>query len=149
MTLMRRMDYDPVWSGLLGNFWGYPGYSKMERNSESSPGMQVPAVNVKENEDGYTLELAAPGMNKEDFRVEVHNNQLTLSSEKQVQTESGEGTSYSRREFGFQAFTRSFRLPEQVAQDKIEAKYVNGILSVQIPKKEEAKPKPVRSIVVS
>ena len=90
--------------------------------------------------------MAAPGMVKEDFKVEVNQGILSVSSEKRVENQEAESDRYTRREFSYQAFCRSFSLPSSVDSDKIMAKYENGILKVHIPKKEEAKPKPVRLI---
>lgn len=108
----------------------------------------TPSVNIKENEDGYTVELAAPGLLKEDFKVNVEKDLLTISAE--VKTESEEKTDkYTRKEFAYGSFKRTFTLPNTVESDKIDAKYENGVLNVVIPKKEEAKPKPARAIEIS
>ncbi len=109
----------------------------------------LPAVNIKETEESFEVELAAPGFQKSDFKIEVENNVLTISSEKQEENELKEGETFTKREFSYQAFTRSFTLPETVESDKITAKYDNGILKIEIPKKDEAKPKPVKQIQVS
>jgi len=95
------------------------------------------------------VEMAAPGMAKDDFRLELKNNVLTISSEKQSESHSVEEKNITRREFSYQSFSRSFTLPVIVETDKITAKYENGILRVNIPKKEEAKPKPMKQITVS
>lgn len=107
-----------------------------------------PSVNIKENEDGFSLELITPGMKKEDLKLEVNNDILTISSElKQEKEETKEN--FTRREFKHQAFSRSFTLPETVNGEDIKAHYENGILEVSIPKKEEAKPKPKLEIAIS
>jgi len=93
--------------------------------------------------------MAAPGMNKEDFKVELDGNVLTISSEKQNENEVKDGERYSRREFSYQSFQRSFQLPKEVVDaDKIEAKYENGVLKLVVPKKEEAKPRPPKTIQI-
>ena len=93
--------------------------------------------------------MAAPGFEKKDFKIELLNNLLTISSEKQVETETKEGQQFTRQEFSYQSFSRSFTLPNTVEGEKIQAKYENGILKVAIPKKEEAKPKPVKQIEIN
>lgn len=109
---------------------------------------QFPAVNIKENEDSFEILLAAPGLNKEDFAIEVDENILKVSSEFK-QNEEAKEEKFSRREFNFSSFKRAFTLPETVNEDKIEASYVNGILQLVLPKKEEALPKEKRSIQIS
>jgi len=110
----------------------------------------VPAVNVRETENEYAIEVAVPGMSKDDFKVSLENNELTIRSERKEEKKEEKKGQYSRREFSYQSFQRSFTLPEnQVDSDKIEAKYADGILSLNIPKKEEAKPKPARVIKIA
>ena len=114
-------------------------------------GTTLPAVNVKETNDDFSIEVAAPGLKRDDFKVELDNNVLTISSEMQNQREEADKTGkYTRREFSYQSFQRSFSLPEnKVDGGKIVAKYTDGILYVTVPKKEEAKVKPARQISVS
>ncbi len=108
----------------------------------------LPAVNIKEDDNGFTIEVAAPGMDKKDFNINFDNDVLTISSEKKVENED-KGDNYTRKEYSYQSFTRSFRIPENtVDSDKIVASYKNGELLISIPKKEEAKPKPARLIAV-
>ena len=105
-----------------------------------------PAVNVIESKDAYTLSLAAPGLEKGDFDLNIDKNLLTISVEKE--TETVEGEKYTRREFGYTKFTRSFRLPKTVETENIAGTYKNGILNVTLPKKEEAKELPPRKIEI-
>lgn len=116
-----------------------------------STGATLPAVNVKETNDDFLIEVAAPGMKRDDFKVELDNHVLTISSEVEEQTEeSGKYGKYTRKEFSYQSFQRSFSLPEnKVEGGKISAKYTDGILFVTVPKKEEAKVKPARQITVA
>lgn len=110
----------------------------------------IPAVNIKETAENYEVEVAAPGMTKKDFKVELDGNALTISSEKSDEKEEKEGENYSRKEFSYQSFQRTFTLPKGVVDvDKIQAKYENGLLHLLIPKKEEAKQKPARLIQIS
>ncbi|HEV2831196.1 MAG TPA: Hsp20/alpha crystallin family protein, partial [Hanamia sp.] len=96
------------------------------------------------------VEVAAPGMSKKDFKVELDGNTLTISSEKSREEENKEDERYSRKEFSYQSFQRTFTLQKDVVDiDKIEAKYENGLLYLVIPKKEEAKQKAPRLIEIS
>lgn len=108
----------------------------------------VPAVNVKENNDDFTIEVAAPGFEKKDFKIDLNNNLLEISSQKEINNEEENGR-VVRKEFCYSSFKRTFSLPETVESDKIKATYKDGILSIQIPKREEAKVKPVRQISIA
>jgi len=145
MTLVKYPNAIPA---LLENLFNNDVDFLAKRNY-SETNTTLPSVNIKENEDGFEVEVAAPGFDKSDFNIELNNDLLTVSSEKQVENETKEGERFTKREFSYQAFTRSFTLPELVEGDKITAKYENGILKINIPKKEEAKPKPVKQIKVS
>ena len=120
----------------------------LHNNNYSSTGTNIPAVNIKESNEGFEVEMAAPGMSKKDFKIELENNLLTISSEKREEAEKKEGDRYTRKEFSYQSFSRSFSLPEVVDADKINARYENGVLFLSIPKKEEAKPKPPKQISI-
>ena len=110
----------------------------------------IPAVNIRETKENFEVEMAAPGMKKSDFRIELDGNLLTINSEATNQTEEKDGERYTRREFSYQSFQRSFTLPKEVVDsDKINARYEDGVLRLLIPKKEEAKPKPAKMIAVS
>ena len=105
----------------------------------------VPAVNIKENEKEYYLELFVPGRSKEDFTIEIDEAVLTISSEIKKENEEV-NDNYTRKEFSISSFKRSFTLPDTIATDKIDANYEGGILKFNLPKKEEALPKPKRMI---
>lgn len=107
----------------------------------------VPAVNIKENEKDFVLELAIPGFKKEDFNIEIDNDMLTISSEVKKDSEIKEDN-YTRREFSVSSFKRAFSLPETVNADAINAVYEGGILKLTLPKREEALPKPKRLIEI-
>ena len=108
----------------------------------------MPAVNIKENEENFELELFVPGRNKDELIIEIDNSVLTVSSEiKKEEEESNKN--FTRREFTLSSFKRAFTLPETVATDKIEAAYIDGVLKFNLPKKEEALPKPKRKIELS
>jgi HSP20 family protein len=108
----------------------------------------TPAVNVRETETGFHIELAAPGLAKEDFKVKMENKVLTISVKKETEKEVTEGK-YNRKEFSYHSFERSFRLPETVDGERIAAKYENGILALELPFRDGAKVKPVRDISVN
>lgn len=97
-----------------------------------------PAANILENTDSFQLELAAPGMNKSDFKIHLENNVLTISSE-MTDEKTEEGKNYTRKEFHYGSFTRSFALPKSIELDKIKADYDNGILKLTLPKKDDAR----------
>ncbi|PKP43400.1 MAG: heat-shock protein [Bacteroidetes bacterium HGW-Bacteroidetes-10] len=147
MTLIRRTENYPAWSNLFNEFLNHDWIDWTHRNY-SDTNTTIPSVNILENQDGFKIEVAAPGLNKNDFKIEVNQGTLKISSEKQEERESEEEGKYSRKEFSYQSFSRSFNLPVTVESDKIEAKYENGILTVSIPKRDEAKPKPVRMIEI-
>lgn len=113
-------------------------------------GATLPAVNVKETDENFDIEVAAPGMKRDDFKVELDNNILTISSQREdTQEEKDKNGNYTRREFSYQAFQRSFALPEsKVEGDKISARYNDGVLHVMIPKSEKTKVKPAKQITV-
>lgn len=99
----------------------------------------IPAVNVKESETGFEIEVAAPGLKKENFKLSLHENRLTISATQEQQQEE-KTDKYTRQEFNYNQFQRTFTLPKNVDGEKIEATYVDGILHVGLPKKEELKP---------
>ncbi|MHB9147448.1 MAG: Hsp20/alpha crystallin family protein [Candidatus Amoebophilus sp.] len=112
-------------------------------------GASVPAVNIVEKPDKFLVHLAIPGMDRNDFKINIDNGVLSVASEKEEEHEEKDKESkYTRREFCYQSFKRSFTLPESVQADKIEAKYENGILEIILPKHEVARVKPVKQIPV-
>jgi HSP20 family protein len=116
----------------------------------ANSGTSMPAVNIKETAENFLVEMAAPGMDKKDFKIELDGQTLTISSQKQDEREEKDGESWNRKEFSYQSFYRTFHLPKDVVDaDKIKAKYENGLLQLEVPKKEEAKQKPARLIDIS
>lgn len=118
-----------------------PSYFDEADYSAGRPTM--PSVNISETENDFKLEVAAPGMKKEDFNIEVNDNVLSISSEKK---EEHKDEKFTRREFSYEAFQRSFTLPKTVDDGNIEASYNDGVLEIKIPKKEEAKKQSPRQI---
>ena len=137
MNLLKRQN--PAFSYLFDDFilnqgWGY------QKDS-------LPAVNIITSEDQFDIELATPGNKKADFQIEVEDDVLIISSETVSQSGDTE-TSYQRKEFGYNSFQRSFNIPESVNTDKISATYREGVLTVSLPKKEEALPQPKKLISI-
>jgi HSP20 family protein len=145
MALVRFQDQFP---SLFDRFFESDFFDWSNRNY-SSTNTTLPSVNIKETTDGFEVEMAAPGLDKKDFSIELNQDVLTISSEKKIENEIKDGEQITKREFSYQSFSRSFTLPNTVDNDKINAKYENGILKVFIPKKEEAKPKPPKQIKIS
>ena len=122
--------------------WGLTNYSDTNTS--------IPSVNIKESSDNYEVEVAAPGMTKEDFNVELEGNTLTISSEKQSENDQTNDFRYTAKEFSYQSFSRTFTLQKDVVDtEKIRATYENGLLNLTIPKKEEARQKGPRRIEIS
>ena len=145
MSLVRFSNQFP---SLFDRFFENDMFDWSNRNY-STTNTTLPSVNIKEDTEGYKVEVAAPGFSKKDFKIEINNDVLTISSEKKVEDETKEGEQFTKREFSYQSFSRSFSLPHTVENEKISAKYENGILNIIIPKREEAKPKPSRQIAIS
>ncbi len=146
MTLVKR-NSDTLFPSLFDNFFSRD-WMDWNNSNFSNTNTTLPAVNIRENDQEFTIEVAAPGMTKNDFNINLDNNQLCISSEIKNETESKDGD-YSRKEFSYQSFSRSFRLPVNLIDgNKISAKYEEGILCIHLPKKEEAKPKPSRMISI-
>ena len=141
LPMITRRGYKPL---TLSDFFNEDFFPTMHRNTSS-----LPSVNIREDEKAFYLELAVPGMDKKDLRIEVKDDVLTISSEhKEERDQDLDG--YRRREFSYSSFCRSFYLPEDVNGEKIGASYKDGILNVEIPKLEEEKKKEkIRSVSIS
>jgi HSP20 family protein len=109
--------------------------------------MNIPAVNITEHKNEFKVELAVPGMKKNDFKIDVDGNMLTISSEKEESNEEKEKR-FTRKEYSYSSFSRSFTLPEEINLDKIEAKYEDGVLKLSLPRKEEARTHAAKQITV-
>jgi HSP20 family protein len=134
-----------VWPGLVDELFNNDLFPKF---FDPETRHTLPAVNITESKEDYRIEVAAPGLNKDDFKINLENNLLTVSSEKEEKSEEKEER-IMRREFSYCSFSRSFTLPQTVNSEKIKATHKDGILQVIIPKKEEAKEKPLREIKIS
>ena len=148
-TLVRQnATMFPSLPSILEDFFNHDWADSTLANSNYSA--TLPAVNVSETNDDFVIEVAAPGMTRNEFRVELGNNVLTISAQREEkQDELNENRSYTRREFNYQSFQRSFTLPEnKVEGEKISARYSDGILHILVPKKDEAKIKPIKQIMI-
>ena len=146
MTLIKRNINNLVpslWNDLLEKEWPLmPGLATVH-------GTNAP-VNVKENKDKFSLEILTPGYNKEDFKIDLDNNMLSVSVEKKNEgLDAKSEEKYTRKEFSFHSFSKVFTMPESVDTENMNATYNNGVLSIDIPKREEAKAKPIKNIKIS
>lgn len=136
-TLVRNYDSFPaLFNELLNN------------NGVATNPKPAPSANIKESEEAFEIELALPGFKKEDFKIEVQDKSLTVSSESKTENEDST-ENYIRKEFSFNSFSRSFRLPRTVDSEQIVAEFENGILTLTLPKREEAKAKEPRLIAIN
>ncbi|HEY5122262.1 MAG TPA: Hsp20/alpha crystallin family protein [Ignavibacteria bacterium] len=145
MSLLRFSNHQP---SVFDRFFENDLFDWSNRNY-SSTNTTLPSVNIKESTEDFEVEVAAPGLTKNDFEIHLNHDLLTISSEKESDNETNNGQSFTLREFSYQSFSRSFTLPNTVDNEKIVAKYENGLLKINIPKKEEARPKPARQIAIS
>ena len=142
MSLVKRTDW-PHGNSLLADLFDNDRFFA----SPWLSGRNMPAVNIKENERNYEVELAVPGYNKKDFEISIDNGVLTVSGEKSEETEKKEDN-YTRREFGFSSFSRSFNLPTNINEENIDAKYADGVLKLTIAKREESNGKSRKQISI-
>ncbi|ALJ04650.1 heat-shock protein [Pseudalgibacter alginicilyticus] len=117
-------------------------------SSNFNTGISLPKVNIKEIADAFVVEMAVPGLKKSDFKIDLDNFTLSISAEIEENKEET-NENYTRREFGYSSFKRTFTLPETVDDSKINASYNEGVLNIHLPKREEAKQKPARTIKIS
>ncbi|HCI55828.1 MAG TPA: Hsp20/alpha crystallin family protein [Bacteroidales bacterium] len=143
-TIIKRGERPSVWSNLFDDDFLAPFFSPLFSTSYSS----LPAVNIKEDDKQYTLDVAVPGIDKKDLKIEIEDDILTISSEQKEEKEENR-QDYKRREFSYSSFSRSFTLPENVNKEKIEANYKDGILSVVLPKTHEEKSKITKQVKIA
>ncbi len=148
-TLMKSNSLFPMATTFFDDFFTKDWFDWSDKNF-SALGSTLPSVNVRETENDYAIEVAAPGLRKEDFKLELENGVLTINGERREEKESGEKGKYTRKEFNYTSFSRSFRLPvEDVEDEQIDANYNHGILNITLPKKQAAKPKAAKMISVN
>lgn len=144
MALIKRSEWPSIVNGpWLSDFFDTDRFFDSDLLRKQS----VPAVNVKETEKGFEIEMAAPGLAKKDFSITVENRILTIATEKEEEKEEKEGN-YTRREFSYNSFSRSFTLPEGVNEEDVQANYAEGVLRLNVPKKSIAEPKLRKAIEV-
>ncbi|TDE02737.1 Hsp20/alpha crystallin family protein [Flavobacterium sandaracinum] len=147
-TLVKRNGFFPSVNTLFDDIFSKEVFDWTDKNF-SSIGTNLPSVNLKETENKLEVELAAPGLKKEDFKIEIDNNMLMISSEKKEEKEeTRKKDNYVRKEFNYQSFCRSFSLPEYIDENKIEASYKDGILHVEIGKKDGVMKKKHKTITI-
>lgn len=144
--IKKNRDTFPSLSSVFDDFFNREFYNWGLSNFSSS-GATMPAVNIRETAENFEVEVAAPGMDKNDFKIQLDGNTLTISSEKEFKSEKKDEDNYTRKEFSYQSFQRTIALPKDVVdEDKISARYESGLLRLSIPKREEAKQKSPRTI---
>ena len=136
----------PTWSSWIDEMFNRDLPSVFTSNFNT--GITLPKVNIRETKDAYFVDMAVPGLKKNDFHIDIDNKVLSISAEIEENSEQQE-ENFTRREFGYSSFKRSFSLPETVKEDAIKAEYTDGVLSIHLPKKEEAIQKPARRIKIS
>ncbi len=139
---------NPLFPSLLTDRW-IPDFFENEKffDSDWMKSITVPSVNIRETDKEFFVELAAPGLNKKDFKIAIENGMLTISAEKKLEKEEKE-KEFTRKEFSYTNFSRSFMLPENVNEEKVEAHYEDGLLKLQLLKKVVDKTKNVKAIEV-
>ena len=142
MKLLKK--YETPFEGILNNWLNdeFIGIPSIDHSIKT-----LPPVNLIESKESYTIELSAPGFNKDDFKIELDNFNLSVSLD--IDNKMNESIQYIKREYNYSSFKRSFKLAKYSDIKKIDASYVNGILTIQIPKTKEAIPLPVKSIKIS
>ena len=150
MTIARLSDnLNPTFPSIFNRFFEGDLMDWSNSNFAGS-NSTMPAVNIRENDDEFLIDVAAPGMKKEQIKVDFENGRLTVSSEMKEEKNGKSKDRYTRREFSYRSFQRSFTIAENLVDgDKIHASYKEGILHITLPKREEIKPKPPRKIAIT
>lgn len=143
-SLTRLSERMPVF---FDDFFNKPWNEWFDNGGYWGRTMNVPAVNIIDEKNEYLVSLAVPGMKKDDFKIDVDGNILTISSEKEETKEEKE-KAFTRKEYNYSSFSRSFTLPDAVNKEKIDAKYEDGVLKISLPRKEEAKKPAAKQIAV-
>lgn len=145
MANIRKSDWPSLVNGSwLSNFFDNDRFYDSDLLKRTS----TPAVNVRETDDGFEIDVAAPGLAKKDFSISVDNHVLTISSEKQDESETRENNGYMRREFSYSSFSRSFALPENVNEEDVRATYADGVLKIALSKVRDQQHKSRKAIEV-
>lgn len=147
MSLIKTKKSGDLFPSLLSDFFDTDRFLSprwLEREFENT----IPSVNIRENGKEFSIDLAAPGFSKDQFHVNVEDNVLTVSAEREEEKKD-KGERFTRKEFSYNSFSRSFTLPQSVNADKVDAKYENGVLRLTLPKKEVTISKPAKQINVA
>ncbi|MFK8006790.1 MAG: Hsp20/alpha crystallin family protein [Saprospiraceae bacterium] len=148
MTLVKRNSNHSNFPKLFDDF-SIRDFFNQENNSLFNSNLSLPMANIFETDTAFLVELAVPGMSKKDFQIELDNENLKITGERKAENEMNEEMRFIRREYNYQSFQRSFHLSKKMVDaSKIEANYKEGILQISIPKKEEAKVLPPRTIKI-
>lgn len=142
LPTIRKRSYGPHYAD---HFFGKDLFTGLFSDGAD---YSVPAVNIKETDKAYEIEMAIPGLGKDDINLKLENNILTISSSQNEEKEEKNGN-YTKREFSYKAFSRSFSVPEEVNSDKIKASHKNGVLQVELPKMEKSEGQKSKSIKIS
>ncbi|MEM9326755.1 MAG: Hsp20/alpha crystallin family protein [Bacteroidota bacterium] len=145
MNLIRTNNR--TFDRIFDDFFG-PDFHSVGRNGGSARWSHAPKVNIAQDDEGYHIQMAVPGWKKEDFSIEIDQDVLTISADAD-QPKDAEALTFVRREFSKSSFRRAFRLPDTVEGDQISAAYEDGVLTLALPKKEEAKPAPAKTISIA
>jgi HSP20 family protein len=154
MTVVVKKRNGSLFPDIVSNFFNadrFLGPRLLDFNGgllDPESSVVLPDANIIEDEKDFKIELAAPGLDRKDFKVEVEDGVLSISAEKEEEKKE-ERKNFRRREFSYNSFSRSFTLPDNCLDDKIDARYENGVLKLSIPKKEVTLSKPVKEIKVS
>jgi HSP20 family protein len=143
MSLIRHSNRPTIGGSMLSDFFDDDRFFY----SPWLKGQNMPAVNIKDNEKNYEVEVAAPGYTKKDFNISIENGLLTISAEKKEETEKTEDN-YTRKEFGYTSFSRSFALPENTSEEDVQARYEDGVLKLLISKRSQSPAKPKKAIEI-
>ena len=145
MTLLKRRSSLP---SLMTNLFETDPFFNVDWIGDRFSMTEIPAANIVQRNGEFDIELAVPGMKRDDFHITCENGLLTIKGEKEEEN-MNEGDDFTRREYNFNSFSRTFNLPESVKSEDVKAKYDNGVLKVIVPKKKEAKAKVVKEIKIS
>jgi HSP20 family protein len=151
MNLLAKRNNGSSGRSLISELFGKTGNGLFLSDIENDlldGGLKLPLANVSETKNEFKVDISAPGLKKEDFKVEVEDGALIVSSEKKEEKEENK-ENYKHKEFSYSSFSRAFELPENVVEDKINAKYDNGMLQISIPKKETSSSNSKKAVKVA
>lgn len=148
MSIVKAAPRESTFPAIFSDFFNNDPFFRTPWPSLETNGSAVPAVNIRENDREYKLELAAPGFRKEDFKVEVEDEMLKISAE-HSESEEHKNEQFTRKEYSMESFERSFSLPSNAGKENIHAQYNQGMLRIQIPKRTDSSYRPKKEIMIS